>query len=123
MAIKKKQTYEDILKIATYEYLEIQTNYWSQLIDRYTEWKDYVKLSEAKANLRLVNQYKAQYEQNFLDKFKEYAPYMAQAVNIHMVKDYLREYASTNALFNPHPDLFQDYLLAKQIIKMEDIEL
>lgn len=48
---------------------------------------------------------------------------MAQAVTLNMVRDYLQEYASTNVFFKPSADLFKDYLLSNEIIKMEDIEL
>lgn len=123
MARKKKQTYEDILKKATYEYLEIQINYWCDLIDRYVFLEDYIKLSEAEANLRLVKQYRTQYEERFLDNFKQECPYMAHAVTLDMSKDYLQKYASINAFFKPSADLFKDYLLSNEIIKMEDIEL
>lgn len=123
MARKKKQTYEEFLQKATYQELEIQIDYWCNLIDRYAFLEDHIQLTEAEQKLALVKQYKAKYEDDFLDKFKKHAPFMAQAVDIYMVKDYLQKYAANNILFNPSADLFQDYLLANEIIEMEDIEL
>lgn len=123
MARIKEQTYEDFLKKASYQELEIQTDYWCNLIDRYVAWEDYVKLSEAEAKLRLVKQYRSKYEQDFLDKFKREFPYMAHKVNLIMAKDYLQKYAANDILFNASADLFKDYLLSNEIIRKEDIEL
>lgn len=123
MARKKKQSYEEFLQKATYQELEIQINYWCDLIDRYAFLEDYIQLTEAEQKLGLVKQYRTKYEENFLDKFKQECPYMAHAVNLIMAKDYLQKYAANNILFKPSADLFKDYLLSNEIIKMEDIEL
>lgn len=123
MARIKEQTYEDFLKKASYQELEIQINYWSTLIDRYKGWNDKVKLTEAKNNLKLVKSYVAKYEEKFLDDFKQECPYMAQTVTLDMAREFLQKYAANNVIFKPSADLFRDYLLANNILNEEDIEL
>lgn len=119
MARKKKQTYEDFLKKASYEYLEIQINYWCDLIDRYVHLEDHIKLSEAETNLKLVKQYKAKYEQDFLNRFNQDYPTLSHLVNLSDVKKYLEKNASSNPLFKASTDLFKDYILSNNIEYIE----
>lgn len=125
MARKVKQTYIEKLRNKTYQELHIELEYWKTLESRYLNWGiDYhYELQESRNSLKKVELAILDYEQNFLDNFKKECPYMAHAVTLDMAKDYLQKYASINALFKPSADLFKDYLLSNEIIKMEDIEL
>lgn len=99
--------------------------YWKTLESRYLNWGiDYhYELQESRESIKKVELAILDYEQRFLDNFKKECQYMAHAVTLDMVRDYLQKYAFTNAFFKPSADLFKDYLLSNEIIKMEDIEL
>lgn len=123
MARKVKQTYIEKLRNKTYQELHIELEYWKTLVDRYTEWGQTILLLESQRHYNNAEQVIKEYEQRFLNNFKKECPYMAHVVTLNMVRDYLQRYASTNAFFKPSADLFKDYLLSNEIIKMEDIEL
>lgn len=123
MARIDNKNYIEEIRHKTYQELHIELEYWKTLIERYTEWRHHSYLSKSKQHYREVEQVIQEYEQKFLDNFKKDSPYMAQAVTLDMAREFLQKYASTNAFFKPSADLFRDYLLANEIIEMEDIEL
>lgn len=123
MAKIENPNYIEEIRHKTYQELHIDLEYWKILIERYTEWKHKSYLSKSQQHYREVEQVIQEYEQNFLDKFKQECPYMAQAVTLDMAREFLQEFAAHNSLFKPSADLFRDYLLSNEIIKMEDIEL
>lgn len=123
MAKIYNKNYIEEIRHKTYQELHIDLEYWKILVERYTEWRHHNFLLESQKHYNEVEQVIKEYEQKFLDNFKNECPYMAHAVTLDMVRDYLQKYASTNAFFKPSADLFKDYLLSNEIIKMEDIEL
>lgn len=125
MARKIKQTYIEKLRNKTYQELHIELEYWKTLESRYLNWGiDYhYELQESRNSLKKVELAILDYEQNFLDNFKKECPYMAHVITLDMAREFLQEFASTNGLNKPSADLFKDYLLSNEIIKMEDIEL